>query len=50
MKNDHKVFKYWLRKIKIHKIEYFDSIFSTNKDFVGKENSISRETKLKLDV
>jgi hypothetical protein len=50
MKNDHKVFKYWLRKIKIHKIEYFDSIFLTNKDFVGKENSISRETKSKLDV
>jgi hypothetical protein len=50
MKNDHKVFKYWLRKIKIHKIEYFDSIFSTNKDFVGKENLISRETKSKLDV
>jgi hypothetical protein len=39
-----------LKKITIHKIEYFDNIFSTNKGFIGKKNLISRETKSKLDV
>jgi len=50
MKNDYKISKYWLKKIKIHKIEYFDNIFSTNKGFIDKKNLISREIKSKLDV
>jgi hypothetical protein len=37
------IVKDWLRKIKIHKIKKFNSIFSTNQGLISKENS-------KLDV
>ena len=32
--------KDWLRKIKTHKIKKFNSIFSTDECFIGKDNSI----------
>jgi hypothetical protein len=34
--NAHKITKDWLRKIKIYKIEKFNSVFSTDKDSIGK--------------
>jgi hypothetical protein len=37
--NAQKIAKDWLRRIKIQKIK-FDSIFSTDKDPIGKENLI----------
>jgi hypothetical protein len=33
---------YELRRIKIYKIKKFNNIFSSNEDFIGKENSILR--------
>jgi hypothetical protein len=34
--NAHKIAKDWLRKIKIYKIEKFNSVFSTDEDSIGK--------------
>ena len=38
--NIQEIVKDWLRKIKIYKIEKFNSVFSTDEDSIGKENSI----------
>jgi hypothetical protein len=38
--NTQEIVEDWLGKIKIYKIGEFDSVFSTDKDSIGKENSI----------
>jgi hypothetical protein len=38
--NAQEVAEDWLRNIKIYKIEKLGSVFSTDKDLIGKENSI----------
>ena len=37
--NTQEIAEYWLKKIKIYKIEKFDNVFFIDEDPIGKENS-----------
>jgi hypothetical protein len=47
--NAQEIIEYWLRKIKIYKIEKFDSVFSIDEGPIGKKIQF-KEKKFKLDV